>query len=64
MYIYFYPGKKSTRTEEIGPGLLVDYSGKKLIGIEILDASTRFPEKSSKNVTFSLLGETKTFQLA
>lgn len=39
MYIYLVPGKKSTRTEEVGDGLLVDYSGKRPIGIEILDAS-------------------------
>ena len=64
MSIFFYPGKKSTRTEEVGPGLLVDYSGKTLISVEILDASEKIPEKSLKDVKFSLLGKSKTFQLA
>ena len=64
MSIYFYPGKKSTRTEEIEPGLLVDYSGKTLISLEILDVSERIPDKNFKNVTFSLLGKSKTFQFA
>lgn len=45
MYIYFDPKKKSTRTEEIGTGVNVDYAGKKLIGIEILDASERLSKK-------------------
>ncbi len=64
MSIFFYPGKKSTRTEEIGPGLLVDYSGTKLISLEILDVSVKLPQKSLKDITFSLLGKSKTFQLA
>lgn len=63
MSIFFYPGKKSTRTEEIEPGLLVDYSGNTLISLEILDVSERIPEKNIKNVTFSLLGKSKTYQL-
>ncbi|KKR91990.1 MAG: hypothetical protein UU42_C0006G0029 [Candidatus Woesebacteria bacterium GW2011_GWA1_41_13b] len=53
MYIYFVPGKKSTRTEEVGEGLLVDYSGKKVIGIEILDASKVVPNPSSGKISFT-----------
>ena len=64
MSILFYPGKKSTRTEEFEPGLLADYSGKTLISLEILDVSTRIPKKSLKDITFSLLGKSKTYQLA
>lgn len=50
-YIYFIENKKSTRTEEVGEGLLVDYNGKKLIGIEILDVSEKFPENELKSIT-------------
>ncbi len=50
-YIYFLENKKSTRTEEVGEGLLVDYNGKKLIGIEILDVSEKFPEDELKSIT-------------
>ncbi|OGE19682.1 hypothetical protein A3J19_02615 [Candidatus Daviesbacteria bacterium RIFCSPLOWO2_02_FULL_41_8] len=40
MYIYLNPKKKGiTRTEEMESGWIADYEGKKLIGIEILDAS-------------------------
>ena len=40
MYIYLNPKKKEiTRTEEMDSGWIADYEGKKLIGIEILDAS-------------------------
>ncbi len=53
MYIYLVPGKKSTRTEEVGEGLLVDYSGKKVIGIEILDASKVVPNLSSGKISFT-----------
>jgi len=64
MSIFFYPGKKSTRTKEVGEGLLADYSGKTLISLEVLDVSTKIPEKSLKDITFSLLGKRKTFRLA
>ena len=37
MYIYFSDRKKSTRTEEVSDDFLVDYRGKEMIGIEILD---------------------------
>lgn len=40
MYIYLNPKKKRiTRTEEIGSDWIADYSGKELVGIEILDAA-------------------------
>lgn len=64
MSIFFYPGKKSTRTEEVGPGLLVDYSGKTLISLEILDVSKKLPKQNLESVSFSLLGKTKTFSLS
>lgn len=50
-YIYFLKDKKSTRTEEIGEGLLVDYHGKELIGIEILDVSKKLPKSEIKSIT-------------
>lgn len=50
-YIYFIKGKKSTRTEEVGDGLLVDYHGDDLIGIEILDASKKLPKNEIKSIT-------------
>ena len=45
LYIYFSKDKKSTRTEEMGEDILVDYSGKEMIGIEILDASKKLPKQ-------------------
>lgn len=50
-YIYFLKDKKSTRTEEIGEGLLVDYHGDELVGIEILDASKKLPQEEMKSIT-------------
>ena len=50
-YIYFLKNKKSTRTEEVGDGLLVDYNGKELIGIEILDVSDKLPKEELKSLT-------------
>lgn len=50
-YIYFLKNKKSTRTEEVGEGLLVDYNGNELIGIEILDVSKKFPKDELKSIT-------------
>lgn len=47
MYIYL-SGKKSTRTEEVGENMLVDYAGKELIGIEVLDASKRISKDNLK----------------
>lgn len=46
MYIYLAQDKKSTHTEEIREDLLVDYSGKEMIGIEILAASSKLSKKS------------------
>ena len=46
MYIYFTRGKKSTHTEEVSDDFLVDYAGKEMIGIEILDASKKMPKKN------------------
>lgn len=46
MYIYFTESKKSTRTEEVSDDFLVDYSGKEMIGIEILDASKKLPKRN------------------
>lgn len=54
MYIYLAPGKKSTRTEEVGNGLLVDYSGKRPIGIEILDASKVISDFDPKKIDTSV----------
>lgn len=50
-YIYFLRGKTSTRTEEVVDGLLVDYHGDELIGIEILDISKKLPKKEIKSIT-------------
>lgn len=50
-YIYFLKDKKSTRTEEVGGGLLVDYNGNDLIGIEILDVSKKIPKDELKSIT-------------
>lgn len=52
MYIYFSTRKKSTRTEEVGDDLLVDYAGRELVGIEVLDVSKKLPQKDLKTVSF------------
>lgn len=54
MYIYISNKKKSTRTEEVGDGLLVDFSGEKLVGIEILDVSKKLPRKELDHITLTL----------
>ena len=54
MYIYLSNKKKSTRTEDVGDGLLVDFSGEKLVGIEILDVSKKLPKKDLGTVNLSL----------
>ncbi len=54
MYIYLVSGKKSTRTEEVGEGLLVDYSGKRPIGIEILDASKTISDFNPNKIDASV----------
>lgn len=53
MYIYLSKKKKSSRTEEVGEGLRVDYSGKDLVGIEVLDVSKKLPKKDLGSVTMS-----------
>lgn len=51
MYIYLGSKKKGiTKTEELG-GFIVDYSGKKLAGVEILNASKVFGPKLKLNST-------------
>ena len=50
MYIYFSEKKKSTRTEEVSDDFLVDYSGKEMIGIEILEASRKLPKKNLESI--------------
>lgn len=54
IYIRLLKGIKSTKTIEVEEGLNVDYAGKKLIGIEIVDASKKFPKKSLDEVTLSV----------
>ncbi len=54
MYIYFSDRKKNVRTEEVSEDILLDYSGRELIGIEILNASKRIPPKNLNKVTTSL----------
>ena len=50
MYIYFSDRKKSTRTEEVSDDFLVDYAGKEMIGIEILDASRKLPKRNLESL--------------
>lgn len=50
IYIYFSKRKKSTHTEEVRDDLLVDYSGKELIGIEVLDVSQKLPKRDLSSV--------------
>ena len=54
MYIYLTEKKKSTRTEELGEGLLVDYADRELIGIEILDASKKLSKKKLDTITLTI----------
>jgi len=54
MFIYFVPGKKSTKTEEVYPDFLVDYSGKNLISLEILDVSKKLPREKFGSITLDL----------
>lgn len=51
IYIKFSE-KKSTRTVEASDSLLLDYAGKKLIGIEVLDASKNTLLKDLGSVNF------------
>lgn len=54
IYIYLSNKKGSTRTEEIREDLLVDFSGKELIGIEILDASKKLAKKELENIILTV----------
>ncbi|OGF99640.1 hypothetical protein A2153_03720 [Candidatus Gottesmanbacteria bacterium RBG_16_38_7b] len=54
MYITFLKGKKSTKTVEVGDNILLDYNGKKLIGIEILDASEKLSTEELENITLTI----------
>ncbi|MCL5676160.1 MAG: DUF2283 domain-containing protein [Patescibacteria group bacterium] len=53
IYIYL-SNKKSTKTEEIREDLRVDFNGKTLVGIEILDASKKLPQKEIDKVNLVL----------
>ncbi len=59
LYIYTNGHKKrAKRTEQVKPDLLVDFGPKdELLGIEILDVSTKIPRRSLKNVNFELYAE-------
>jgi len=50
MYVCLAKNKKSTRTEELRDDLIVDFNGKKMIGIEILDVSKKLSKKELNNV--------------
>ena len=54
MYITFLKVKKSTKTVEVGDNILLDYNGKKLIGIEILDASEKLSTEELENITLTI----------
>lgn len=54
MYIYFSEKKKSAKTVEVRDDLFVDYNGDEMIGIEILDVSSKLPEKDVTSVTLSI----------
>ena len=53
MYIYF-SDKKSTNTVELRDDLLVDYAGKEMIGIEVLDISAKVAKKDITSLTLSM----------
>jgi uncharacterized protein YuzE len=53
MYIFFSP-EKSTRTEEIRDDILMDFAGKKLVGIEVLDVSKKLPKNQRGQLQFNL----------
>lgn len=58
LYIYTNGQKKKVKkTEQVKPDLLVDFGPKgELLGIEILDVSTKMPKRALKSVSleFSL----------
>lgn len=53
MYIYF-SDKKSTKTLELRDDLLVDYAGGEMIGIEVLDISSKVAKKDITSLTLSM----------
>ena len=53
MYIHF-SDEKSTRTEEVLDDILVDYAGKKLVGIEVLEISRKLPKGQRGHLQFNL----------
>lgn len=53
MYIYF-SNKKSTDTVELRDDLLVDYAGKEMVGIEVLDVSKKTAKTDRTSLTLSL----------
>lgn len=50
MYIYF-SNKKSTDTVELRDDLLVDYAGKDMVGIEVLDVSKKMAKTDMTSLT-------------
>lgn len=54
MMIRFSDSKNSTRTEELGGDFLADYSGDKLISMEILDVSKKLPDNKFDSITLDL----------
>jgi len=53
IYIYLSE-KRATRTEEIRDDLILDFSGKRLVGIEILDVSKKLSKKELGRVNLML----------
>ncbi|MBI2051831.1 DUF2283 domain-containing protein [Candidatus Roizmanbacteria bacterium] len=53
MYIYFSKKRKSARTEEVSEDILVDYAGKELVGIEILNVSQKLPKRELDRVALT-----------
>ena len=53
IYIYF-SDKKITRTEEVREDFIADFSGKSLVGLEILDVSKKVPSKNLESVSVSI----------
>lgn len=50
MYIQFSDNRKSSRTEVSGNGIIMDYEGDELVGIEILEVSRKFSKKDLDRV--------------
>lgn len=60
MYIYFSDSKKSTNTVEVRNDLLVDYAGREMIGIEILDVSKKASKRDITSLTLSIPTQAQT----